>query len=310
MALERRIDEVRRFNRFYTRTIGVLGEVVQPFTLTEGRLIYEMAQAEQVETLHLRQTLGLDPGYLSRMLARFEKDGLVTLGRSPSDGRRQVASLTQAGRAAFDQLDAQAARDMGSLLERLDEQAQERLLTAMSTIEGLWHAGAEAPEVVLREAKPGELGWVVQRHGEIYARDYQWHDDEFEGFVAGIVADYVKNRVPGRDAMWIAEVGGRRAGCIFCVRKDETTAQLRLLLVEDWARGMGVGGKLVGECIRFATEAGYRDLVLWTNAILHPARRLYERAGFSLESQEHRVGFGGPQTFQNWRLPLGGRLAN
>jgi DNA-binding MarR family transcriptional regulator/GNAT superfamily N-acetyltransferase len=304
--MEQRIASVRRFNRFYTRTIGVLGDGVQrtPYSLTEARLLFELAQADQVETLDLRQQLGLDPGYLSRKLARFEADGLVRLERSTLDGRRQVVSLTGSGRRAFELLNERAVEDMGALLERLDEVGQQRLLAAMSTIEGLWQGGL-GREVLLREPKPGELGWVVQRHGEFYAANY-WHDDAFEALVAGIVADYVRLKQPGRDAAWIAEVDGRPAGSIFCVHKDETTAQLRLLFVEPWARGMGVGTRLVDECVSFAAKAGYQEMVLWTNAVLAQARRIYERAGFHLVSEEREERYGGLQTFQNWSLPLGG----
>jgi len=307
VAIEQRIASVRQFNRFYTRTIGVLGDGVQrtPYSLTEARLIYELAQGDQVETIGLRQSLGLDPGYLSRILARFEADGLVALGRSSLDGRRQVVRLTSGGRRAFDMLNRRAMQDMGALLERLDEAEQRRLLAAMSTIEGLWREETGQSEVILREPKPGELGWVVQRHGEFYADEYR-HDEGFEALVARIVADYVDNRTSGRDAAWIAEVDGRPAGSIFCVRKDDETAQLRLLFVEPWARGAGVGGRLVDECLSFARNAGYREIVLWTNAMLDAARRLYERVGFKLVSEEHEERFGGRQTFQSWSLTLRG----
>lgn len=293
---------VRRFNRFYTSTIGVLGGFRgSPYSLTEGRLIYELAQVPQAETLKLRTDLGLDPGYLSRMLSRFEADGLVQLGRSAVDNRKQTVALTPHGREVFKMLDQHAIEDMGALLGRLDATGQRDLLGAMSLIERLW--AAPAGEVVLRAPQPGDMGWVVQRHGAIYAAEYGY-TDEFEALVSEIVARFVNNRDPRYDRVWIAEVDGTPAGSIFCVRKNETTAQLRLLLVESWARGLGVGGKLISACVEFARLSEYSEMVLWTNADLHAARRLYERAGFELVSEEHTVQFGGPQVFQNWRLSL------
>jgi DNA-binding MarR family transcriptional regulator/predicted GNAT family acetyltransferase len=296
------VAAVRRFNRFYTRTIGVLGGFRgSPYSLTEGRLIYELAQVPQAETLKLRTDLGLDPGYLSRILSRFDADGLVQLGRSAVDNRKQTVALTAKGREVFKMLDQHAIEDMGALLGRLDVTGQRDLLGAMSLIERLWDA--PAGEAVLRAPLPGELGWVVQRHGAIYATEYGY-TDEFEALVSEIVAGFVRNRDPRGDRVWIAEVDGIPAGSIFCVRKNETTAQLRLLLVESWARGLGIGGKLISACVEFARLSGYQEMVLWTNADLHAARRLYERAGFALVSEEHTEQFGGPQVFQNWQLSL------
>jgi DNA-binding MarR family transcriptional regulator/GNAT superfamily N-acetyltransferase len=313
-----KIAAVRRFNRFYTRTIGVLGDGIQrtDYSLTEARLFYELSRGGQVETLSLRRRLGLDPGYLSRILGRFESEGLVELGRSTVDNRRQTVELTPAGRTVFAKLDQHAVEDMAALLGRLSETSQHDLLSAMGLIERLWspaigqaddsnghEGGAGGGAVRLRGPLPGELGWVVQRHGVIYAREYGY-TDEFEAFVSGIVADFVKNRQASREAAWIAEVEGTPAGCVFCVAKDETTAQLRLLLVEPWARGLGLGGLLVGECLRFARASGYQEMVLWTNAELEGARKLYRKAGFGLVSQERAVQFGGAQVFENWRISL------
>ncbi|HCT79191.1 MAG TPA: MarR family transcriptional regulator [Micromonosporaceae bacterium] len=306
MSTDQRVAAVRRFNRFYTRTIGVLGDGIQrsPYSLTEARLIYELSQSEQVETVELRQRLGLDPGYLSRIFARFEADGLVRLRRSATDNRRQVVELTDSGRRVFATLDEHAIEDMGTLLGKLNDSDQTRLLSAMSTIERLWDPPEQA-EVVLRPPAPGDLGWVVHRHGALYAQEYGYND-EFEALVSRIVAEYVENRREGLDAAWVAEIDSVPAGSIFCVSQSKTTAQLRLLFVEPWARGMGVGNKLVDACVNFATAAGYREMVLWTNAELLAARHIYERAGFELVSEEDSVSFGGPQTFQNWRLPLSG----
>jgi DNA-binding MarR family transcriptional regulator/GNAT superfamily N-acetyltransferase len=298
------VAAVRRFNRFYTRTIGVLEEGFQrsPYSLTEGRLIYELAQADQVATIDLRRKLGLDPGYLSRILARFEADGVVRLGRSAADNRRQVVELSPSGRRAFEMLDTHAKQDMGALLDKLSEADQARLITAMSTIESLWGEPREAT-VRLRPPQAGELGWVVQRQGVLYAQEYGWND-EFEALCGRIVADFVEGRTEGRDAAWIAEADGVPAGSVFCVEKSAQTAQLRLLFVEPWARGAGVGAALVDACLAFARSAGYQEMVLWTNKRLDAARRLYQRAGFELVSDEEGEAFGLPQTFQNWRLDL------
>lgn len=300
MVLEQRITEVRRFNRFYTRTIGVLGDGVQrtPYTLTEARLMFELAQSDETETVVLRQLLGLDPGYLSRILARFEADGLVRLQRSTVDARRQVVALTPGGRRVFATLNQHAIEDMGVLLGKLGDADQRRLLSAMATIERLWDAPAEG-NLVIREPHAGELGWVLQRHGELYAEEYDWNS-EFETLVAGIIGEFQ----PGRDAAWIAELGGVAAGSVFCYRKDDETAQLRLLFVEPWARGHGIGARLVDTCLEFARLHGYSSIGLWTNAQLHAARRIYERAGFELASEDSGEGFGHRQIFQNWRRAL------
>jgi DNA-binding MarR family transcriptional regulator/GNAT superfamily N-acetyltransferase len=305
MAQVQAVAAVRRFNRFYTRTIGVLGDRLQttPYSLTEARVIYELSQGEQMETVELRHRLGLDAGYLSRIFTRFEADGVVRLGRSPSDSRRQVVELTESGRQVFATLDKHAGLEMGALLNKLGDGDQRRLLSAMSTIERLLEPPPGGAEVTLRQPASGDMGWVVHRQGVVYAEEFGY-DHRFEALVSRIVADYVENHLPGLEEAWIAEVDGAVAGSIFCVRKDDVTAQLRLLFVEPWARGLGVGGKLVRQCLRFAIDAGYREMVLWTNKDLHAARRLYERAGFQLVSEEEGERFGGPQTFQNWHVRL------
>ncbi len=304
--MSKNVAAVRRFNRFYTRTIGVLGEGFQrsPYSLTEGRVIYELAQGKEIATIELRRRLGLDPGYLSRILTRFEADGIVALRRSPSDNRRQVVELTSSGRRAFAMLDTHANEDMGALLAPLNDVAQAELLAAMTTIERLWGQGSDAPKGVrLRTPQVGDLGWVVQRQAVLYAREYGWND-EFEALCSRIVADFVERRTEGRDAAWIAELEGVPVGSIFCVEKSQNAAQLRLLFVEPWARGAGVGQALVDACLDFARQAGYSEMVLWTNKQLDAARRLYQRAGFELVSEEDGHEFGLPQTFQTWRLAL------
>ncbi|WP_213453095.1 bifunctional helix-turn-helix transcriptional regulator/GNAT family N-acetyltransferase [Rhizomonospora bruguierae] len=300
-----RVAAVRAFNRFYTRTIGVLGEGVQKtrYSLTEARVFFELAHTDAVEVVDLRRALDLDAGYLSRILARFERDGYVVREKSPTDARKQVIRLTAAGRRVFAMLDERSNADMRTLLDRLGEAEQRRLLGAMASIRELLGDAEPHPAYVLRPPLPGDLGWVVQRHGAIYAREYDW-DEGFEAMVARIVADYVAGRDPHREAAWIAEVDGRPAGSVFCVRKDDETAQLRLLLVEPEARGMGIGGRLVDECVRYARRAGYRRMILWTNAALADARRLYQRAGFRLTEQEKGRDFGHDQVFQYWEREL------
>jgi DNA-binding MarR family transcriptional regulator/GNAT superfamily N-acetyltransferase len=294
------VAEVREFNRFYTATIGVLGDGLlrTPYSLTEARVIFELAQRDESEVTGLRRRLGLDAGYLSRILARFAADRLVVRTRSATDGRRQVIRLTPAGRKAYRTLDERSAAEIGQLLDRLGPADQRRLLHAMATIRGLL-SRTGPPQVLLRGPEPGDFGWVVARHGELYAAEYGW-DASFEALVARIVADFH----PESDRAWFAEVHGERAGCVFCVREDESTARLRVLLVEPDARGTGVGGRLVAECVDFARAAGYRRLVLLTYDVLTAARRIYQRAGFELGHQEPVRRYGHDLTEQEWVLNL------
>jgi DNA-binding MarR family transcriptional regulator/GNAT superfamily N-acetyltransferase len=316
-VLPERVAQVREFNRFYTAVIGVLREGLlrTPYTLTEARVIFELAQRESAQTAAatggttatevaaLRRGLGLDAGYLSRMLARFEAGGLVIRERMADDARRQAIALTELGRAAFRILDSRAATDVGRLLTRLGEADQRRLIGAMRTIRELSGGPVPAGTIVLRPPVPGDLGWVVQRHGARYAQEYGW-DASFEALVARIVADYADQQDPRREAAWIAEVGGAPVGCVFCVAKDDTTAQLRLLLVEPEARGMGVGTRLVEECLRFAGRAGYQQIMLWTNDVLAGARRIYQRAGFQLVEEEKHHSYGHDLVGQIWSRAL------
>ncbi|HKA67624.1 MAG TPA: helix-turn-helix domain-containing GNAT family N-acetyltransferase [Actinomycetes bacterium] len=308
--LDARVAEVRSFNRFYTAIIGVLDEGLldSPYTLTEARVIFELAQRDSSEVVALRRELGLDAGYLSRILARFESDGLVTRSRAAGDGRRQLVRLTDSGRRAYAALDASSAVRIRDLLGRLAEAEQRELLAAMESIRRLVANEPSAAQPVLRAFRPGDLGWVVQRHGVLYAAEYGWNDT-FEALVARIVADYVDHRDPGRERAWVAEVAGEPAGCVFCVRKDDAMAQLRLLLVEPAARGLGIGTRLVDECVRFARSAGYRRIVLWTNSVLADARRVYERAGFELVESESHHSFGQDLVGQYWSLDLAATAA-
>ncbi|WP_440081876.1 bifunctional helix-turn-helix transcriptional regulator/GNAT family N-acetyltransferase [Streptosporangium sp. LJ11] len=292
--MERHVADVRAFNRFYTRLIGLLhqGVLDSSYSLTEVRVLFELDRAGRTETGDLRRLLGLDAGYLSRMLGRFEDEGLVVRERSAADARRQVVELTAEGRARFAGFDERAAEEVRELLAGVTDEDRGRLVASMATIEAiLGRAPKTDRPYVIRPPRSGDLGWVVYRHGTLYGQEQGWGMD-FEAMVARIVADYADGHDPRREAGWIAEVDGERAGCVFCVRKDDETAQLRMLLVEPSARGMGVGTRLVDECVRFARAAGYRRMVLWTRDVLVGARRIYQAAGFELVEKER--GRGGP----------------
>jgi DNA-binding MarR family transcriptional regulator/GNAT superfamily N-acetyltransferase len=300
-----RIAAIRAFNRFYTARIGALrdGLLATAHPLPEARLLFELGQREATDVADLRRALDLDAGYLSRLLARLEEQRLVRRERSPDDGRRQRVALTARGREAFRTLDERSAAEIGALLDGLREEDRVRLLRALDTVREVLD-GAPRPEpFVLRPLEPGDLGWVVHRHGVLYAEEYGW-DETFEALVARVVADYAERRDPRRETGWIAEVAGRPAGCVFCMRRDERTAQLRCLLVEPAARGMGVGARLVDECLRFARRAGYEEIALWTNDVLADARRIYERAGFALVGEEPHTSFGHDLVGQTWSRPL------
>ena len=299
------VAAVREFNRFYTGVLGLLREGLldTPYSLTEARIIFELARQDQAEVVEIRRWLDLDAGYLSRLLSRFEADGLVRRSRSPGDGRRQVTSLTQVGRALFGRLDALANEQIRGLLAPIPAGRRSRLTAAMAGISEILADTPAAGTVVLRPPVPGDLGWVVQRNGALYAAEYGW-DETYEALVARIVADYAARADRRGEAACIAEVAGERAGCVFCMRKDERTAQLRLLLVEPSARGLGIGGRLVDECLAFARRAGYREVVLWTNDVLDAARRIYQRAGFELTASQPHHSFGHDLVGQDWRLAL------
>lgn len=300
-----RVDAVRAFNRFYTPLIGVLGDrfLGTRHSLTEARVVFELAQRDETEVADLRTTLDLDPGYVSRILARFERAGIVSRGRSKTDRRRQVVRLTRRGRVLFEDLDRRSAREVAGLLGGLDEDRQAQVAGAMGTIRRAFEDGAERPTLRLRRPAPGDLGWIVERHGALYAREYGW-DARFEALVARIVADFAASTESARERAWIAEVSGERAGCVLCVAKSRRVAQLRLLLVEPSYRRLGLGRRLVEECVAFAREAGYRELGLWTNDVLVAARRIYDAAGFELVGEEPHDSFGKPVVGQHMRLSL------
>ncbi|MBG0821953.1 MarR family transcriptional regulator [Planomonospora sp. ID91781] len=287
------VAEIRAFNRFYTGVIGVLdqGFLGTPYSLTEVRVLFELNLRERMEAGELRRLLGLDAGYLSRMLTRFETEGLAVRERSAADGRRQVIGLTEEGRTAFAALDERSAAQVRGLLDGVTEEDLRRLVAGMAVVrEVLGPAPDRGGPYVIRPLRAGDLGWTVYRHGVLYASEYGW-GTEFEALVAGIAADYGRRHDPRREAGWIAEVDGERAGSVFCVREDDQTARLRLLLVEPSARGRGIGRRLVDECLRFAEEAGYRRITLWTRDVLTGARRIYRAAGFELVREEPGEGF-------------------
>jgi len=295
------VAAVRAFNRFYTNVIGLVrGKYLNmPYSLTEARLLFEMARRDVTAVADLRRALDIDAGYLSRVLTRFEAGGLVTRQRSASDARRQDVALTSAGRAAAAELDSRSNSEVGDLLAGVD---RPRLLAAMGEITDLL-GSRQTRAVVLRPPAPGDLGWVLQRHGAVYAAEYGW-DSDFEAYVARIIAGYVDIKDPRRGAFWIAELDGVPAGSICCVPEDETTARLRLLLVEDWARGLGIGARLVSEVLRFARHAGYERMVLSTYDVLISARRIYQAADFTLVSEEPEHSYGHDLTAQVWERSL------
>jgi len=263
-------------------------------------VIFELANGGSDEVADLRRSLDIDAGYLSRILRRLETDGLAERTRSAADGRRQLIQLTPQGRKVFGELDARSTGQIQALIDRIDPADQHRLVDALTTVERILGGSARPSPVVLRAFEPGDLGWVVQRHGALYASQYGW-DQSFEVLVARIVADYAESRDPTRENAWIAELDGTAVGCVFCVRADDDTAQLRLLLVEPRARGLGVGTRLVDECVRFARRAKYREVMLWTNDVLVEARRIYQRAGFELVSEEAHHSFGRDLVGQYWK---------
>ena len=300
------IEAVRHFNRWYTQQVGALrGDLLAtPYPLPQARVLFELAHRDGVTAADLAATLGLDRSYLSRLLAGLEKKGLVLRARDKADARRQSLALTAAGRRAFADLDRRSRDEVRAILAPLAPERERRLLGAMAAIEHVLGAG-ETTEVpfTLRAHEPGDLGWVVSRHGALYAREYGW-DASFEALVAEIAAKFLREFDPARVRAWIAERDGERVGCVFVVGESASVAKLRMLLVEPDARGLGLGRRLVAECLRFARSVGYRELVLWTNDVLHAARRLYVEAGFTLVGEQRHTSFGHPLVGQTWSLDL------
>ncbi len=301
------IAAVRRFNRFYTRRIGILTESLlgSGFTLPEVRVLYEVALRDGPSATELGQELRLDPGYLSRLIDRLRRRGLLERRPAPTDRRRSLLRLTRKGQTTFAALDRRSHDEIEAMLAPLTAADRRRLVEAMGRIEHLLSAGggeAAAP-YLLRLHQPGDIGWVVERHGALYAEEYGW-DAEFEALVAEIAARFLRTFDPKRERCWIAERDGENVGSVFLVRKSATIAQLRLLLVEPSARGLGIGRRLVAECVRFARHAGYRKVTLWTNKGLDAARHLYEEAGFRLVEEEPHHSFGHDLVSQTWVLLL------
>jgi DNA-binding MarR family transcriptional regulator/GNAT superfamily N-acetyltransferase len=296
----------RRFSRLYTRTIGTLGEGLldSQYSLTEARILYELATREESNAKGIAAELNLDPGYLSRILRRFEDAGLVEKETSAADARQTLLRLTHRGRLAFGELNQRSNKQALELLDGLPPSQRTDLIRSMLTIENALTHESRAP-YVLRQHRPGDMGWVTSRHGGLYAQEYGW-DEHFEALVARIVADFIIDYDPKRERCWIAERSGDRLGCIFLVKHPEKadTAKLRLLLVEPSARGLGLGKALVNECVSFAGTAGYRKVTLWTQSILIAAHRIYQQAGFTLVHEEPHHSFGADLTGQTWELSL------
>ncbi len=304
--LDRRVAAVRRFNRFYTRQIGLLeeGYLKSPFSLTEVRVLYELAHRDKPTASELSRDLGLDAGYLSRIVRRFEKRRLISRAPSDADGRQSHLGLTARGVAAIAPLERRSHEEIGAILGSLPAGEQVRLVESMRAIEGILGAMPEQKVAyVLRSHQPGDMGWVVHRHGALYAQEYGW-DERFEALVAEIVAKFIHGYDPKKERCWIAEKDDEIVGSVFLVKASKTVAKLRLLLVEPKARGLGIGARLVEECIRFARQAGYRKMTLWTNSILRAARHIYEEAGFRLVREERHRSFGHDLVGETWEREL------
>jgi DNA-binding MarR family transcriptional regulator/N-acetylglutamate synthase-like GNAT family acetyltransferase len=298
------IAAVRRFNRFYTKRIGVLRDTWRPFSLTEARVLYELTQRDRASASDLIEQLGIDAGYLSRILRRFQQHQLIRKETSRADARRSHLSLTARGRKAFAPLEARSNRDVRAMLSALMPARQQGLLAAMREIEdALQPDGKAGPDYVLRAPRPGDFGWVVARHATFYFEHYGWREP-FEGMCAQIVADFANNSDPKRERCWIAERKGQTVGAIFLVRETDEIARMRLLLVEPSAQGLGIGAALVDACIAFAREAGYRRMTLWTHQVLTAARKLYESKGFTLTESKPHASWGVPVVGETWDLDL------
>ena len=304
--LAQRIDTVRRFNRFYTRQIGLLQEglLATPFSLAESRVLYELAHRSSVTATDLGRDLDLDAGYLSRMIRGFETQGFVEKRRSVQDGRQSHLMLTEAGHAAFAPMNERSSAEVAALLAKLGAPAQERLTAAMTEIESLLDRPPIEPEPYsLRPHRPGDIGWVAHRHAVLYHQEYGF-DDSFEALVAEIGAQFIRNFDPARERAWIAERRDEIVGSVFLVRQSDSVAKLRLLLVEPSARGLGLGRRLTEECIAFARDRGYAKITLWTHDVLTAARAIYDRAGFRLIASEPHHSFGQDLIGENWELDL------
>ncbi len=305
-SFDERVDAVRSFTRFYTRKTGVLHEMLldSSFGLTEARVIYELANRQQISAKQLAVDLGLDPGYVSRVLKKFENRKLISRIISPQDRRQQLIVLTAKGHEEFNELNRRSAKLFGAMLKTLGADEQTRLLDAMNTIKCLLDETETAPApYLLRPHQPGDMGWIIQIHGRFYGEEYGW-DKTFEALVAKIASDFLTNFDPGSECCWIAEKDGCSVGSAMVVRADEQTAKLRLVIVDPRARGGGIGRRLVEECIRFARQAGYHRMTLWTQDNLRAAIAIYKKSGFQLVKEETHHSFGKDLVGQFWRLDL------
>jgi DNA-binding MarR family transcriptional regulator/GNAT superfamily N-acetyltransferase len=306
---ERQIAAVRRFNRYYTRQIGVLRKTFldSPYSLGEARVLYEIAINHSPTASEIARSLDLDAGYLSRVLRDFERRGLIRKRASPKDGRQSHLTLTPRGRKSFMPLDARSQRDTAAMLGKLAPAEQARLIAAMTAIETLLEGRIQEPEpqrrYTLRAPRPGDFGWIIKRNAELYAQDYGWVAP-FEGVCAQIVADFVNKFDATRERGWIAEIDGENVGSLMLANDGDGVARLRLLLVEPKARGLGIGARLVDEAIRFARSAGYRKIALWTHSVLTAARQIYQSAGFKLMRSEEHQSWGQPVVSEHWDLAL------
>ena len=304
--IEPRIAAVRRFNRFYTQRIGVLQEgwVKSPFSLAEARVLYELMHRDRPTASELAKDLGLDAGYLSRILRGFETRGLIVKATSDRDGRQSLLSITERGRQRFAPVETHTNDEVAAMLGSLPAPAQTRLVDSMRTIETVLDGRpAQAAPYILRPPRAGDMGWIVSRHGALYAKEYGW-DERLEALTAEIVAAFVRNYDAKRERCWIAERDGENAGSVLLVKDSEQVARLRLLIVEPQARGLGIGARLVQECVQFARTAGYRKITLWTHSVLTAARRIYEQAGFELVETWKHNDFGKELVGENWDLKL------
>ena len=299
------VKAVRRFNRFFTRRIGVLDPYLgSALSLTDVRVLYELAHRPGVVARDLMHDLGLDAGYLSRILKRFEAAGWLMRMPSPDDGRQSLLTLTEAGHAVFAPLQQKSRDEAAALLQPLNSAQRTQLVNAMARVEALLEGAASSSRnVLLRDPVPGDMGWVVQQHAEIYWREYGWNSD-FEALVAGIAADFIRKFQPEWEKCWIAELDGERVGAAFVVRQSRTVARLRMLILSPQARGLGLGARLTDECIAFARAKGYRKMVLWTNSCLTAARAIYRKRGFRLTQSEPYEGFGQQLVGETWELRL------
>ena len=305
MPVDDHVSAIRQFNRFHTRLVGALNSHLPStrFSLPQARILYELAHGSDISAADLSDALHVDPGYLSRQIAKLESEGLVERNPDGKNAKRLVLSLSPEGRAEFTELQAVTAKGVASLLTPLSEVERQQLVGSMQRIQRLLDQRKQDRSYIIRNPEPGDIGWITHRHGALYSQEYGF-DWTFEALVSRILADFIDNFVPKRERCWIAERDGEIVGSIFAVRQDDETAKLRLLYVEPGARGLGIGGRLVEECIRFTRNCGYKQLVLWTNDVLVSARKIYQAAGFELVAEEPHHSFGVDLMGQNWELDL------